>query len=435
MSVCLSVHLSHSRSSPSPTETFSGSRSLRPNQDPRPEGDQDCLRASEHCARDASCSAQLRTLRQCVAGDGAAKLGPDAQSHCQSTVQALLSSSLYGCRCRRGMKREKDCLGMYWSLRGTLPQGMMLESSPYEPFLSSFNYVGLAAITAGSEGESPSPRENRCLDAAKACNMDGLCQRLRADYAAACLRAGARGCPRSRCHRALRRFFDRVRPALSLALLFCPCRPGDAACAERRRQTIVPSCSYSPSSPRPRVASVQPNCLEPLDTCRRGYVCRARLADFQEACQPSLLAPNRCIREDSPRCLRAYTGILGTPITPNYVGNVSTAVAPWCSCRSSGNRLEECETFLGLFVGNPCLQNAILTFGNQTALSRDPSAIPPRTYLQEPFFNQLKPHPPTQVSVEGRLSTGGSPRLWGPPGWTLPRNQLLLTVVALWFLP
>uniref|UniRef100_A0A5F8H6I4 GDNF/GAS1 domain-containing protein n=1 Tax=Monodelphis domestica TaxID=13616 RepID=A0A5F8H6I4_MONDO len=288
---------------------------------------------------------------------------------------------------------------------------------------------------SGSEGESPSPRENRCLDAAKACNMDGLCQRLRADYAAACLRAGARGCPRSRCHRALRRFFDRVRPALSLALLFCPCRPGDAACAERRRQTIVPSCSYSPSSPRPRVASVQPNCLEPLDTCRRGYVCRARLADFQEACQPSLLAPNRCIREDSPRCLRAYTGILGTPITPNYVGNVSTAVAPWCSCRSSGNRLEECETFLGLFVGNPCLQNAILTFGNQTALSRDPSAIPPRTYLQEPFFNQLKPHPPTQVSVEGRLSTGGSPRLWGPPGWTLPRNQLLLTVVALWFLP
>ncbi|XP_074129582.1 GDNF family receptor alpha-4-like [Sminthopsis crassicaudata] len=422
-------------------EACSGSGSLSPNQDPGPEGEQDCLRASEHCARDAGCSARLRTLRQCAAGDGAARLGPDAQNQCQSTVQALLSSTLSGCRCRRGMKREKDCLGVYWSLRHTFPQGMLLESSPYEPFIRDLDYVGLAAITAGSEGESPSPRGNRCLDAAKACNVDGPCQRLRADYAALCLRPGARGCPRARCHRALRRFFDRVRPALSHALLFCPCGPGDAACAERRRQTIVPACSHGPG-PRPAAraapAAVQPNCLAPLDACRRGYVCRSRLAEFQAACRPSLLTSSGCIREDSPSCLRAYTGIVGTPITPNYVDNVSTAVAPWCSCSSSGNRLEECETFLGLFVENPCLQNAILAFGNQTALSWGSSVFPPGTYLQESpgpgrsLFNQLKP---TRVSGESRPSTGGSPRLWGAPGLTLPKDQLLLIALALWFLP
>ncbi|XP_078004991.1 GDNF family receptor alpha-4 [Phascolarctos cinereus] len=410
-----------------------------------PERDQDCLKASEHCARDAGCSARLRTLRQCVAGDGAAKLGPDAQSQCQSTVQVLLSSSLYSCQCRRGMKREKDCLGVYWSLRHTLPQEMILESSPYEPFIRGLDYVGLAAITAGSEGESPSPRGNRCLDAAKACNVDGLCQRLRADYAALCLRAGARGCPRTRCHRALRRFFDRVQPALSHALLFCPCGPGDAACAERRRQTIVPACSYGPGpSLGPRAApaaAVQPNCLAPLDACRRGYVCRSRLAEFQTACQPSLLTPSGCIHEDSPSCLWAYTGILGTPITPNYVDNVSTAVAPWCSCSSSGNRLEECETFLGLFVGNPCLQNAILAFGNQTVLRWGPSVFPPGTYLQESpgsghsLFNQLKPPQPTQLLSSLQVSTGGSPRLCGAQGLTLPRDQLLFTALALWFLP
>ncbi|XP_051822703.1 GDNF family receptor alpha-4-like [Antechinus flavipes] len=510
-------------------ETCSGSGSLSPNQDPDPEGEQDCLRASEYCARDAGCSARLRTLRQCSAGDGAARLGPDARNQCQSTVQALLSSTLSGCRCRRGMKREKDCLGVYWSLRHTFPQGMMLESSPYEPFVRDLDYVGLAAITAvwrsfespslndalkcikysfengtgsraprwgphlgrsfpprrrcfsgsrgqlvnlaslrpqlfdaGSEGQSSSPRGNRCLDAAKACNVDGLCQRLRADYAALCLRAGARGCPRARCHRALRRFFDRVRPALSHALLFCPCGPGDAACAERRRQTIVPACSHGPG-PRPAAraapAAAQPNCLAPLDACRRGYVCRSRLAEFQAACRPSLLTSSGCIHEDSPSCLWAYTGIVGiercchggqaaffllfpgTPITPNYVDNVSTAVAPWCSCRSSGNRLEECETFLGLFVENPCLQNAILAFGNQTALSWGSSVFPPGTYLQESpgpgrsLFNQLKPPQPTRVSGESRPSTGGSPRLWGAPGLTLPRDQLFLTALALWLLP
>ncbi|XP_068930419.1 GDNF family receptor alpha-4 [Petaurus breviceps papuanus] len=324
---------------------------------------------------------------------------------------------------------------------------MMLDSSPYEPFIRGLDYFGLAAITAGSEGENPSPRGNRCLDATKACNVNGLCQRLRADYAALCLRAGSRGCPRARCHQALRRFFDRVRPALSHALLFCPCGPGDAACAERRRQTIVPACSYSSGpSPGPRAAptaaAARPNCLAPLDTCRRGYVCRSRLAEFQAACQPSLLTPSGCIHEDSPSCLWAYTGILGTPITPNYVDNISTAVAPWCSCSSSGNRLEECETFLGLFVGNPCLQNAILAFGNQTRLSWGPSVFPPGTYLQEPpgpghsLFNQLKPPKPTKVSGEGRPSTGSSPRIWGAQGLThLPRDQLLLIALVLWFLP
>lgn len=107
---------------------------------------------------------------------------------------------------------------------------------------------------------------NRCLDAAKACNIDETCQKLRTEYVSACIQPPARSgsCNRAKCSKALRKFFDRVPPDYTHELLFCPC--SDTACAERRRQTIVPSCSYEDKD--------KPNCLAQLRICKADYVCR-----------------------------------------------------------------------------------------------------------------------------------------------------------------
>lgn len=328
----------------------------------------DCVQAGEACTNDSSCSAKFRTLRQCIAGNGANKLGPDAKSQCRSTVTALLSSQLHGCKCKRGMKKEKHCLSIYWSVHHTLMEGMnVLQSSPYEPFARGVDSIRLASITAGSENEVT--QVNRCLDAAKACNMDETCQKLRTDYVSVCIRRQARAdmCNRSKCHKALRKFFDRVPFQYTHELLFCPCE--DTACAERRRQTIVPACSYE--------ARERPNCLTPLDACRGNYVCRSRFAEFQYNCQPSKQTSSGCERDNYAACLLAYTGIIGSPITPNYVDNSTSNVAPWCTCNASGNRQEECETFLHLFTNNICVQRAVLAFGNGTYLdlATNPSII------------------------------------------------------------
>ncbi|NXO78743.1 GFRA4 protein, partial [Sitta europaea] len=342
----------------------------------------DCLQAGEACTTDPVCSAKFRTLRQCIAGNGANKLGPGAKSQCRSTVTALLSSQLYGCKCKRGMKKEKHCLSVYWSIHHTLMEGMnVLESSPYEPFVRGFDYVRLASITAGSENEVT--QVNRCLDAAKACNVDEMCQRLRTEYVSFCIRRLARAdsCNRSKCHKALRKFFDRVPPEYTHELLFCPCE--DTACAERRRQTIVPACSYESKD--------KPNCLAPLDSCRENYVCRSRLAEFQFNCQPSARAASGCRRDSHAACLLAYTGIIGSPITPNYIDNSTSSIAPWCTCTASGNRQDECESFLRLFTSNACLQNAIQAFGNGTHLNAATApSIPPTTqmYKQERNANR-----------------------------------------------
>lgn len=114
--------------------------------------------------------------------------------------------------------------------------------------------------------ESEVTTVNRCLDAAKACNIDETCQKLRTEYVSACIQPSARSgpCNRPKCNKALRKFFDRVPPDYTHELLFCPCT--DTACAERRRQTIVPACSYEDKD--------KPNCLAQLRVCRADYVCR-----------------------------------------------------------------------------------------------------------------------------------------------------------------
>ncbi|XP_074173737.1 GDNF family receptor alpha-4 isoform X2 [Rhinolophus sinicus] len=262
---------------------------------------------------------------------------------------------------------------------------------------------------------SSSAAQNRCVDAAEACTADRRCQRLRTEYVAQCLGpAPPGGCPRVRCRRALRRFFARGPPALTHALLFCPC--GSPACGERRRQTFVPACAFSGPGPAP------PSCLAPLDACEHSRVCRCGrelgkegegLAGMGVAQSPTALPPHRAgpaswpsrpsarlppapptaASQTRPLTVCAPTraswvrtvGIrrgrgssrlpppgwadysvlwvpAGTAVTPNYLDNVSTRVAPWCHCRVSGNRQEECEAFRGLFTRNRCLDGAIQAF-------------------------------------------------------------------------
>ncbi|KAM4555464.1 GDNF family receptor alpha-4 [Odontesthes bonariensis] len=316
----------------------------------------DCLVAGDSCSSDETCSPRLRTLRQCVAGNGSMKLGPGARSQCANAVSALLSSPLHGCQCKRGMKKEKNCLSIYWSLHQSIIHGLTLvESYPYETVQREYDYVRLASITADSDVGMTTV--NRCLDAAKACNVDDLCQRLRTEYVSACIKPTAKSglCNRPKCNKALRRFFDRVPADYTHELLFCPCT--DTACAERRRQTIVPSCSYE--------SVEKPNCITQMRTCNADYVCRSRLAQFQYDCEPLETSANGCKQGNYEACLFAYTGLIGSTITPNYIDNSTSSVSPWCSCSASGSQKADCDHFLEFFTDNICLKNALEMFGSE----------------------------------------------------------------------
>ncbi|KAJ6658576.1 hypothetical protein lerEdw1_019964 [Lerista edwardsae] len=290
----------------------------------------------------------------------------------------------------------------------------VMESSPYEPFVRGFDYVRLASITAGSENEVT--QVNRCLDAAKACNVDEMCQRLRTEYVSSCIRRMARAdtCNRSKCHKALRKFFDRVPPRVHARAALLPLRRhrlrGEAA-PDHRAHLLVRGQGEAqlpgPTGLLPGELRVQ------VGKQRSGL---SRYAEFQVNCRPATQSATGCRTENYAACLLAYTGIIGSPITPNYIDNSTSHIAPWCTCNASGNRQEECEGFLRLFTENPCLENAIQAFGNGTHLSAaaGPPSTPPTTQmrkqernanraaatLRENILEQLQP---TQMTAEEKL--------------------------------
>ncbi|KAI7805362.1 GDNF family receptor alpha-1a [Triplophysa rosa] len=297
----------------------------------------DCVKANELCLKEPGCSTKYRTMRQCVAGrEGNFSMvtGVEAKDECRLALDALKQSPLYNCRCKRGMKKEKNCLRIYWGIYQHL------------------------------QGEPALAKENNCLNAAKACNLNDTCKKYRSAYISPCTSrvSTAEVCNKRKCHKALRQFFDKVPPKHSYGMLFCSCPLGDqSACSERRRQTIVPACSYEDKE--------RPNCLALQASCKTNYICRSRLADFFTNCQPEPKSLSGCLKENFADCLLSYSGLVGTVMTPNYLRSPKISVSPFCDCSSSGNSKEECDRFTEFFTDNACLRNAIHAFGNGTDVS------------------------------------------------------------------
>ncbi|KAM6953352.1 GDNF family receptor alpha-3 [Aplochiton taeniatus] len=330
----------------------------------------DCLQEAQVCVRDPQCEALYQTLELCAADEADSQLGEQARGQCLEAQGALHPrySPLLACKCLRGGgMREERCLRVYWSVR-VFQGDEELEESPYKEF--PMDTSRMASIVAASSATAPDG-QNACLKAAQDCGLYEKCGALRSEYVLACTKRvpASSHCNRQRCHRLLRRFLERVPEEYSLGVLFCPCT--HALCGERRRKTIVPSCSYQDRDGTP------PNCLHLQSFCRRDELCRSRLADFLHQCQPSSPSSSGCLRESGAACLRAYAGLIGTIMTPNYVSNSSVDVSLWCNCEGSGNQWQDCLRIQHMFTNNPCLTNSIVSMGISGPLSVEGTSPPP----------------------------------------------------------
>ncbi|XP_014709305.2 GDNF family receptor alpha-3 isoform X2 [Equus asinus] len=271
-----------------------------------------CIQARRKCQADPTCNATYHHLNSCISSINTASPTeePFVPVDCVEVAQHLRNSSLMSCTCHRRMKNQAACLDIYW----TVHPARSIDS-------------------------------DLCLKFAMLCTLNDKCDRLRKAYGEAC--SGSR-CQRHTCLGQLRSFFEKASEAHAQGLLLCPCAPTDQGCGQRRRNTIAPNCA---------LPSGAPNCLELRRLCLSDPLCRSRLADFQTHCHPMDIL-GTCATEQS-RCLRAYTGLIGTSMTPNFVSNVNATVALSCTCRGSGNLQEECERLEESFSHNPCLMEAI----------------------------------------------------------------------------
>ncbi|KAM6223010.1 GDNF family receptor alpha-3 [Rhynchocyon petersi] len=308
-----------------------------------------CIQAKRKCQANPTCNAAYHQHLDFCIYSPHTPLPSEEPAGCLEAAKQLRNSSLMGCSCHRRMKHQATCLDIYWTIHKTRNLGdYELDVSPYEDTVTSKPWkMNLGKLNRLSADEESKPRldSDICLKFTTLCTMNDKCERLRKAYGEAC--SGSH-CQRSICLEQLRNFFEKAPEPLAQGLLLCPCAPGDRACGDRRRNTIAPSCA---------LPAVVPNCLELRHTCLSDPLCRSRLADFQTHCHPVEVL-STCVAEQS-RCLRAYMGLIGTSMTPNFVSSVNTSVALSCTCRGSGNLQEECERQEGSFSRNPCLMKAI----------------------------------------------------------------------------
>ncbi|XP_053422022.1 GDNF family receptor alpha-3 [Nycticebus coucang] len=302
-----------------------------------------CIQARRKCQADPTCNAAYHHLDSCTSSISTPLPSeePSVLADCLEAAQQLRNSSLKGCTCHRRMKNQATCLNIYWTVHRAHNLGEYeLDISPYEDTVTSKPWkINLNKLNMLK------PDSDLCLKFTTLCTLNEKCERLRKAYGEAC--SGAR-CQRQACLRQLLTFFEKAAEPHAQGMLLCPCAPTDRGCGERRKNTIAPSCA---------LPSVAPSCLELRSLCLSDPLCRSRLVDFQTHCHPMDIL-GTCATEQS-RCLRAYLGLIGTVMTPNFVSNVNTSVALSCTCRGSGNLQEECEQLEGFFSRNPCLMEAI----------------------------------------------------------------------------
>ncbi|KAI4800039.1 hypothetical protein KUCAC02_016576, partial [Chaenocephalus aceratus] len=164
---------------------------------PFPPSPTDCVEAHKVCSAEPQSEAAVSPLGEQVAAE------------CLEGQDALLAKhpALLACKCQRGFRKEEQCLHIYWRVR----------------LMPASSYMQLDS-------------ENQCLKAAQDCGLYEKCGALRSEYVLACTKrvSMTSRCNQHKCHRALRRFLERVPEEYSLGVLFCPCT--NTLCGERRRK-------------------------------------------------------------------------------------------------------------------------------------------------------------------------------------------------------
>ncbi|XP_069892088.1 GDNF family receptor alpha-3 [Dipodomys merriami] len=304
-----------------------------------------CIQAKRKCQANPICKAAYHHLGSCASTLSTPLPSEDSSvsADCLEAAQQLRNSSLIDCTCHRRMKNQTTCLDIFWTVHPARNLGdYELDVSPYDDTVTGKPWkMNLSKL------KMLKPDSDLCLKFTTLCILNDKCDRLRKAYGMAC---SGPHCQRHICLAQLRNFFEKAAESHAQGLLLCPCAPTDKSCGERRRNTIAPSCAL-PSEP--------PNCLELQSRCLTDALCRSRLMDFQTHCHP-LDILGTCATEQS-RCLRAYLGLIGTTMTPNFISNFNTSVALSCTCRGSGNLQEECEQLERSFSHNSCLRKAIAT--------------------------------------------------------------------------
>ncbi|KAG8578493.1 hypothetical protein GDO81_010514 [Engystomops pustulosus] len=314
----------------------------------------DCVSAELLCKNDTVCNSTYSVLKNCTRGDAGY---PTTAPECQEAGQRISQTPIYHCKCHHQMRKEELCLNIYWTVHVLYIPGYLVSAdSPYGEDSDTNEQTKNLHFRSLFEPEFLDDTSNACVKEANTCGSNERCTQLKSEYVSHCSMTKG-SCDRRKCHSQLRNFIRKVPIEFTKRLLFCPCDQ-DKNCGERRRQNIVPKCSFEEKEMK--------NCLEIYDICMGDNLCKSRLLDYQKHCHLFEKNIEGCSPKQHDLCMKAYIRMIGTAATPNFINNMNMDTSLWCTCEGSANKLEVCNAFRGMFTSNRCLQKVISSDLNQS---------------------------------------------------------------------
>lgn len=145
-----------------------------------PSSHTDCVEALRVCYADPRCEALYRGLELCAADAAVSPLGEQVAAECLERRDALLGKhpALSSCKCQRGLRKEEQCLHIYWIVRLMPGQSDLRGGEGMEDKLSGH-------ASRGSSVSSSILEQQVILDPLSTLDLAGPCICLRQTNAAA----------------------------------------------------------------------------------------------------------------------------------------------------------------------------------------------------------------------------------------------------------
>ncbi|XP_059793522.1 LOW QUALITY PROTEIN: GDNF family receptor alpha-like [Balaenoptera ricei] len=316
-----------------------------------------CVMAARICQESEHCALLYENFKKTCGRESEQCKTLDGSYLCAALRESLKETILWNCQCND--PSEAKCIEIWKSLfediciqdaqMNPVPafsednedefnldivSDNMKEDNKFKWNLTTLSYHGVRGIKS-------------CLEVAKECVADVLCNTQLALYLKACS-ANGNLCDVKHCQAAIQFFYQNMPFNTAQMLAFCDCAPSDVPCQQSREALHSKPCAVN------RVPA--PTCLDIIHSCQNDELCRRRYRTFQAKCWQRVI--RKCHEDET--CISTLSKQDLTCSGSNdckaaYIGTLGTVLQVQCTCRTTTQSEESlCKIFQHMLHRKSC---------------------------------------------------------------------------------
>ncbi|XP_068926806.1 GDNF family receptor alpha-like [Petaurus breviceps papuanus] len=325
--------------------------------------DNDCSVAMQACQASEHCFMIYENFKETCGSRIESCSSDDAAGHlCITLREKLKESVLWDCNCMEPL--NEDCIQIWKNifespcLQHAQRSHVTIFSEEYEDEYiqedMSTDYINMPIKLQWDESTLPHNGFQgiwSCLEAARVCVGEVMCNKQLALYLKACSTTG-RSCNLTQCQAAIRFFYQNMPFNIGQMLALCDCSSADVPCQKSKDVLHSNSCAVKVVPP--------PSCLDVIHSCRDDEICRSRYETFQSKCWQRVT--EKCYYDET--CINTFnkediTCSADDKCKAAYIGTLGTILHVQCTCSSIPFTEQPlCEIFYHMLQSRSCFSKS-----------------------------------------------------------------------------